>query len=403
MKLNREEEFIESLYGEAEEQLKEIYRVQKENRDDLLKEIAIIMLTYTILNGLMSLSKKEKSKEYNRLSKLIIKAVRSESNKQEGVMEDILAQTVNKTFDFYSYNAKLKDVRKIIEDNFKGKHFSTRVWDNEEEVAKHLHKKVNDFLNGKINVNQIKKDIEKTFNASAYNAKRLVETEVNRCSSNAFERFCKETGVKKVRYNATLDSKLCSDCAQYHDRIFDLKDKIEVPRHPLCRCFYTIEEDNIKSNVSNSGKDDIINIKENLFRKQHDVRGNLKFISDKTFDKLTIKARKNGALIIRGTEEVEKHLDDVGAAAANIGDVLLFRKDVCISEVLEEIHHFEQNLKKQNDDKGEPLRSILNEIDAKEYLINNSKKHKIPRNEIEIIMKQLEYYRNALKEVVEGE
>lgn len=398
-----EEKFIQSLYEDSNERLKELYKVEKESRDELLQNIALIMLTYTVSNDLMSLTRKDKTKEYSKLSNMVLKVSKSNSKVQEGVLTEVLTDVVTKTFDFYKYNANLKEVKEIIERNFKGKHFSERVWENEEQVAKHIHKKVNDFLNGKINVNQIKKDIEKNFNASAYNTKRLVETEVNRCSSNAFDRFCKEVGVKKVRYNATLDSKLCEDCAQFHDKVFDFNEKIEVPRHPLCRCFYEIVDGNIKANVSNSGKDDIINIQNNLFRKQHDEREDLKFITDDKFDKLTIKARKNGALIIRGTEEVEKHLNDFGAAAANIGDVLLFRKDVCISEVLEETYHFEQNLRKQNDDKGEPLRSILNEIDAKEYLINNSKKYKIPRNEIEITMKQLEYYKNALKEVMEGE
>ncbi|EPY2275252.1 minor capsid protein, partial [Clostridium sporogenes] len=152
------------------------------------------------------------------------------------------------TFNFYSYNANLKDIRKIIESNFKGKHFSTRVWENEKAVGEHLHKQVKQFLDGKINVNQIKKDIEKTFNTNAYNAKRLTETEVNRCSSNAFDRFCIETGVKKVRYNATLDNRLCAICAPDNDKVFDFKNKIELPRHPLCRCFYEIVDEDIKNN-----------------------------------------------------------------------------------------------------------------------------------------------------------
>lgn len=237
-----QEKFIESLYEEANEDLKEVYKEQKEVRNELLQEIAMIMLTYNILDGLMSIKKNDRDKIYRKLSGLIIINYKNVSNKEVKVLNNILESTVKKTFNFYSYNADLKDIKKIIEFNFKGKHFSERVWENENEVAKCLHKQVNNFLNGKINVNQIKKDIEKTFNTSAYNARRLVETEVNRCSSNAFDRFCEETGVKKVRYNATLDNRLCNDCAQYHDRLFNIKDKIETPRHPLCRCFYTIEE-----------------------------------------------------------------------------------------------------------------------------------------------------------------
>lgn len=139
-----------------------------------------------------------------------------------------------------------------------------------------------------------------------------------------------------------------------------------------------------------------------MTRKADDPRANLKFISDTTFDNLTIAAKKKGALIIRGTKEAEEHLEKVGAAASTMGDILIFRKDVCISEVLEETHHFEQNFAKMNDDKGEPLRTILNEIDAKQYLLDNAAKYKIPRNELELTQKQLESYQKQLEMYKKG-
>lgn len=231
--------FIESLYNEADEQIKEIYKEQRQNKDELLQEIAIIMLTYTIVDVVLDMIKKDKTVEYTRLSKLITKFSSTQAKNTEKILTDILTNTTNNTFDFYTYNAKLKDVQKIINDNFKGKHFSERVWDNEEDVAKRLHKQVNDFLNGKINVNQIKKDLEKTFNTSAYECRRLAETEVNRCADEAFKRFCKETGVKKVRRNEILDSKICGTCAEINGKIYDL-DKAPSVQHPLCRGFNTI-------------------------------------------------------------------------------------------------------------------------------------------------------------------
>ena len=242
MKLTKEELFIESLYKLAGKQLKKIYKYKRLNRDVILQEVANILLTYTIANDVMVMDRATINKEYEKMSKLIIKITKGEVASQEKIIEELLSTVVKETFSFYNYNKGLKDVKKIIESNFKGKHFSKRVWENEKEVANHLDKKIQSFLKGKVNVNQIRKDIEKTFNTSAYNSKRLVETEVSRCSNNAFDRFCEETGVKKVRYNATLDSKLCTDCGQYHDKVFDIKEKIETPRHPCCRCFYTIEE-----------------------------------------------------------------------------------------------------------------------------------------------------------------
>lgn len=232
-------DFIESLYAEADKLIKEVYQEQKDNRDELLKQLATIMLTYTILNDLMKLSSTDKKKEYNRLSKIVTLGAKAQGTTQNRVIEEILASTVNKTFDFYSYNVGLKDVKKIIGNNFAGKHFSSRVWTNESDVAKHLHKQVNDFLNGKVNVNQIKRNIEKTYNTSAYNAHRLVDTEISRCHDESFKRFCKETNVKKVRYLATLD-RTCSICMEDHERIFDLEDAPSLPRHPLCHCYYDI-------------------------------------------------------------------------------------------------------------------------------------------------------------------
>lgn len=237
--MTREENFIQNLYDEAEEQIKEVYREQKKNRDELLQEIALIMLTYTVLNGLMSLTNKDKKKEYNGLSSIILNSAKGQGTIQVKVINDILTSTVNKTFGFYSYNAKLKDVRKIIENNFRGKHFSERIWENENDVAKRLNKQVKQFLDGKINVNQIKKDIEKTFNANAYNTKRLVETEINRCEDEAFRRFCKEVGVKKVRRNEVLDMKTCEECASLDGKVYDLNEAPGVV-HPLCRGFNTI-------------------------------------------------------------------------------------------------------------------------------------------------------------------
>ncbi|GAA0774564.1 hypothetical protein GCM10008908_24630 [Clostridium subterminale] len=238
--MTKEEKFIASLYDEADEEMKRVYDKQKENEKELLQEIALIMLTYTVLEGVMALSIGQRNKELLRLTKMIKKATKGQATLQEETILNILTSITGKTFNFYSYNKGLKDVRKIIEANFKGKHFSTRVWDNEQEVSKYLQSQVKKFLDGKIGVNDIKTNIQKGFKASKDNAERLVTTEVSRCSSSAFDRFCKEVGVEKVRYNAILDSKTCPKCSPNDGKPFDIDEKIELPQHAFCRCFYEI-------------------------------------------------------------------------------------------------------------------------------------------------------------------
>lgn len=235
------QDFVESLYDNADEELNSTYRQKRESRDELLQALGMILLTYTIVNDVLSLSKSDYDKEYILLYKLIKTLTEGDIKQIQGNTVKILESTVKSTFNFYSYNHDLKDVEKIIDQNFKGKHFSKRIWNNEQEVAKKLTKQCQDFLQGKINVNQIEKEIKKTYNTSSYNAKRLVETEVSRCHIGAFERFCKETGVKKVIYRATLCN-TCEKCMSDDGRIFDFKDKIELPRHPSCSCFYEVYE-----------------------------------------------------------------------------------------------------------------------------------------------------------------
>ena len=238
------QDFVESLYDNADEELNSTYRQKKESRDELLKAIALILLSYTIINDVLSLSKSDYNKQYNLLSTLVIKLTKADIRQIQDNAVNILKNTVKSTYDFYSYNHNLKDVEKIINQNFKGKHFSSRVWDNEQEVAKKLLKQCQDFLQGKINVNQIEKEIKNTYNTSSYNAKRLVETEVSRCHIGAFERFCKETGVKKVKREEVLDSKTCSECMEHDGEIWDFNnpDKPILPEHPCCRGYWSIVE-----------------------------------------------------------------------------------------------------------------------------------------------------------------
>lgn len=131
-------------------------------------------------------------------------------------------------------------------------------------------------------------------------------------------------------------------------------------------------------------------------KKPDDSQEQKHFLSDARFEALVVRARSLGAIIVRGTSEAEEHLKRVGASAAIIGDAIIFGKNVTISDVLEETYHFEQNLAGLNDDKEAQLRSILNEIDAKEYILRVAKQYHIPRAEIELTEKQLESYRREL-------
>lgn len=153
--------------------------------------------------------------------------------------------------------------------------------------------------------------------------------------------------------------------------------------------------ENSENTLENRQNEDIINDVE-MFKRKGDARSEFKTVSERRFNELTIEARKNGAVILRGTPEIEQHLENMGASASTIGNVLMFKVDAKTGEVVEETYHFMQNLSGLNDDKGEPLRTYLNEIDAKKYIIENAGKIGVPRNEVELAQRELEYYEKKL-------
>jgi predicted RNA-binding Zn ribbon-like protein len=148
------------------------------------------MLTYTVADAIMKLSKDAQNKLNNKFLNIITGYAKSQGALTNKTTTDILKNTVNNTFDYYSYNADINDFEKIINNHYKGQHFSSRVWKNEQEVAVNLHGQVQDFLQGKVNLNQIKNNIKEAYDNNAYEVKRLVETEVSRCQNEAFDRFC---------------------------------------------------------------------------------------------------------------------------------------------------------------------------------------------------------------------
>lgn len=84
-----------------------------------------------------------------------------------------------------------------------------------------------------------------------------------------------------------------------------------------------------------------------------------------------------------------------------LGDVIYFTPEKTVSDVLEEVHHFYQNKKGLNNQYGRKQREILNEIDAKEYLLNVADKYNIPLEEIEETKQHLKSYKKQMEDMKE--
>ncbi|NRT34538.1 SPP1 gp7 family putative phage head morphogenesis protein [Clostridium beijerinckii] len=243
-------EFAKELYGQNDNKINEAYKGQKENRDDLLNKIAKILLSYNILDNIMKLGPEEKKNLYSELSNLIIDKFKSELDFETNLTKNILYDVGKSKYSTNNYLYSLgidfkltqiddKALENIINTKVEDKIWSDRLYNNKNDMSKVLRNEIKKFLNGETNVNEIENKIKKKYNENAYETKRLVQDNICRVQEGANDVWQHDHGIKKVMYMATLDGKVCSKCAQYDTKVFDVDKKpVQIPQHPFCRCVY---------------------------------------------------------------------------------------------------------------------------------------------------------------------
>ncbi|MCS6110387.1 phage head morphogenesis protein [Clostridium botulinum] len=251
--IDKQLEFTEELYNKVDEQLKEVYKAQLSNREDIFKEIAKTMLSYNISDNKLSISITEKKKLKEKLSKVIKDKIQNELINETNLTDELLKTTGKEKYNINNYLHDIgmnvswdikpvddETLKEVINTKVDNKLWSDRLWDNKNTLQKDLQLEVNNFLNGKTSVNEIEAKIKKKYNSNAYNTKRLVQDNICRVQEGINNVWQQEHNIKHALYMATLDGHICANCAQYDGKPFELDKKpVEIPQHPFCRCCYT--------------------------------------------------------------------------------------------------------------------------------------------------------------------
>ena len=236
------------IYEKYSKQIDEVAKIQKKSVKTILDEIAIIILEYNVTNEVMDISISEKAKIKKQMNELINDVFKGEYESEK----DIITSTLNNVAKDSYYSScfiyqlgvsyTLKPVKQdvlndIINKKIDGKTYSSRIWKNKNQVAKMLKKEVNDFLNGKTDINSISKNIKNRFDVNYNVSNRLVRTEVAKVQCQANEVWANEHNIKKQLFCATLDRKTSKICQSLDGKIYDFYDKNKKipPLHPNCR------------------------------------------------------------------------------------------------------------------------------------------------------------------------
>ena len=236
------------IYEKYSNQIDKIARIQKKSVQTILDEIARIILEYNVADAVMDISIQEKAKLKKQMNDLINNILKGEYESEKDVITSTLNDVAKDSYysSCYIYGLgvsyKLIPVKQdilddIINKKIDGKTYSNRIWNNKNKVAKTLKKEINDFLNGKTDVNIISKNIKNRFDVNYNISNRLVRTEIAKVQCEANEVWANEHNIKKQLFCATLDKRTSKICQSLDGKIynFDDEDKKIPPLHPNCR------------------------------------------------------------------------------------------------------------------------------------------------------------------------
>ena len=132
-------------------------------------------------------------------------------------------------------------LQKAINENFKGKRFSERVWgSNMDELVSKVESLVTNDLNRGYPIDQSSKLLAIEFERARNRAVTVLQTETNGIQAQATLDEYQDDNIKKYRYLATLEVHTCPICGELDGKVFLVKDAekgVNYPTmHPHCRC-----------------------------------------------------------------------------------------------------------------------------------------------------------------------
>lgn len=202
-------------------------------KEELLNDIAKIILVYLVVNEFIKMSKADQVSEYRNIRFVITTYFLNDKKVKKDEFKSFLTNIkwTSKSEVLEVLNAKIND-----------KAWWNRLIKNKNDTVKNLLKTVRDFLSGKISVNDIKGKIEKIIKFDIYKDKRLIENEIARVTNELNRRKFIRNGVKKVRRNEILDARTCEECIADDGHVYNIDEAPILPAHVKCRGFYVPEE-----------------------------------------------------------------------------------------------------------------------------------------------------------------
>lgn len=222
--------------------IKTILKRYKLNQKDMCDEIAAVIVKSMNSDGSIIITPNLVAEIKDDITANLNDLADFENKELKKILDNAYSEALQKTAKTIGIKTDWKLVReefvnRAVNAPISGKTFSSRIWDNTTELANRIYKDVVSCIQNGEQPKRIIKKIKDDYGVSAYQAKRLVNTEVAKVVNAAQLDIYRESGVvQKVLYTATLETSTCENCADLDGKTYDLDKAPNLPLHPNCRC-----------------------------------------------------------------------------------------------------------------------------------------------------------------------
>lgn len=222
---------------------KQVLKVYKEVEKELQATINDLWLKSLENGGELTPANMFAYGRYKRLQDDINKTLTKLGHEEINILNDHLEAMYEATYkkaekligvNFSMFNPQT--VNEIVNANFKGAIYSERIWLRQDKLKAQLTNLIIQSAALGKDHKKVAKEVQKRFEVSYSDSKRLIRTETMRVLNAACINSAKDRGYTKVMWLTGEDERTCTQCAPLDRTIFDIDKVGAIPLHPNCRC-----------------------------------------------------------------------------------------------------------------------------------------------------------------------
>ena len=229
----------------AKKKIRELLKQFKLAQDELLQETAAVILPAVNGEGAIVLTPSMAVEIQAAIQSNLSGVAQAESDMLGDLLAGAYVESATNTASALGVVGMIADwdilrkefVVRAINAPINGATFSSRIWENVNDLANRIYNDILDCIKNGTRPNEIWRKIKDDFGVTAYQAKRLVNTELAKVVNDAQLEVYKNSGVvDKVLWSATLEDNTCDVCGSNDGKVYKLANAPRLPEHPNCRC-----------------------------------------------------------------------------------------------------------------------------------------------------------------------